>query len=216
MQSITKTCADTLRVFTENHNIKLKASHAHELVAAFFGYKSKAAMQADTFCSVEGMKKAHILVLMPSSFIDQRRQCLEDLPPELPDTYTLGEKLFTDLIAGGEFSGRSFASFSHLAEVLTNEYLQKHGDLMLPANFGLHEKARYIFSKPLYEFNPKIEATDNGLKLMVANRYYGSADVNFQPIDVTITIRFKRVAGHVGYILSDISGDVTEAISTAA
>lgn len=41
---ITKACADSLRTFTENnYGIQLKSSHAHELVAAFFGNSLRAA-----------------------------------------------------------------------------------------------------------------------------------------------------------------------------
>ena len=40
---ITKACADSLRGFTQNnYGIQLKSSHAHELVAAYFGYSSRA------------------------------------------------------------------------------------------------------------------------------------------------------------------------------
>jgi len=69
MHSIAKFCADYLRAFTNNHGVKLKSGHAHELVAAFFGYKSKAAMQADTLCSIENIGKAEIFVLTPSMII---------------------------------------------------------------------------------------------------------------------------------------------------
>jgi len=205
MDTLSKRCADSLRVFSENHGVKLKASHAHEIVAAFVGYNSNAAMRADEFCPIENLDKADIYVLTPSSFIDQRRQCLKDLPPDLPDTHALGEALSPAI--DEVFRGKSFAAFSHLSEVLTGEYLQKHGHSMLPQNFGPFEKARSIFSKPLYEFNPRIDVTDDGATLTAANRYYGSADVHFQPIDVTITIKLKRVAGHVGYTLSDISAE---------
>ena len=45
---IPKLCADSLRSFlSDNHGIKLKSGHAHEIVAAFFGYKSKISLLAD-------------------------------------------------------------------------------------------------------------------------------------------------------------------------
>jgi hypothetical protein len=204
MHSIAKFCADYLRAFSNNHGVKLKSGHAHELVAAFFGYKSKAAMQADTLCSIENIGKAEIFVLTPSMFIDDRRKCLEDLPSELPDTYTLGESMLVFLASENRLSGRSFASWAHLAEVLTTEYLQKHGDLILPLNFRPYEKARNIFNKPLYEFKPKIEITDNEVKLTVTNRYYGSQNVNFQAIDVRLAINLQRIAGYVGYKNAEI------------
>lgn len=203
--SIAKLCADQLRVISNNYGVKLKSSHAHELVAAFFGYKSKAALLSDTLASIENIRQAQTFVLIPSPFIEERRKCLIDLPSDLPDTYTLGEEMFTFLAAQKMLVANSFASWVHLAEALTNEYLQINGNLILPKNFGPTENARNIFNKPVYEFNPKLETTANGVKLTVSNRYYGSSHVNFQPIDVVLTIKLRRIAGHFGYAKPEIS-----------
>ncbi len=205
MDTLSKRCADSLRVFSENQGVKLGASHAHEIVAAFVGYNSNAAMRADKFCPIENLNKADIYVLVPSALIDQRRQSLKGLPSDLPDTYTLGEALASEI--GEVFRGRVFPSFTNLSEVLTGEYLQIHGRSMLPASFGPFERAHVIFSKPLYEFSPSIDHTNDGVTLIVANRYYGSVNAHFQSIDVTITMKLKRVAGYVGYTLSDISAE---------
>ena len=41
-RDISKLCADSLRALAnEKYGIKLKSAHAHELVAAYFGYRSK-------------------------------------------------------------------------------------------------------------------------------------------------------------------------------
>ncbi|HEO1393689.1 TPA: hypothetical protein ACXYKE_002104 [Legionella pneumophila] len=203
--SIAKLCADQLRAISNNYGVKLKSSHAHELVAAFFGYKSKAALLSDTLASIENIGQAQIFVLIPSSFIEERRKCLVDLPSDLPDTYTLGEEMFTFLAAQKMLVGNSFASWVHLAKALTNEYLQINGNLILPKNFGPSENARSIFNKPVYEFNPKLEATENGVKLTLSNRYHGSSHVHFHPIDVVLTIKLRRIAGHFGYAKPEIS-----------
>ncbi|STX39848.1 hypothetical protein [Legionella feeleii] len=203
--SIIKLCADHLRAFSGNHGVKLKSGHAHELVASFFGYKSKAAMQMDILSPIKNLDQAKIFVLMPSLFIEERRKRLEYLPSGLPDAYTLGEEMFACLASEGRLAGRFFASWEHLAEVLTNEYLQKNGNSILPINFGPYEKARHIFNKPIYEFNPKIETTGNGIKLTATNKYYGSSDVHFQSIDLAITITLQRIAGYIGYANPEIS-----------
>nr|WP_106184045.1 hypothetical protein [Legionella pneumophila] len=203
--SIAKLCADQLRIISNNYGVKLKSSHAHELVASFFGYKSKAALLSDTFAPIENIGQAQIFVLIPSAFIEARRKCLVDLPSDLPDTYTLGEEMFTFLAAQKMFIGNSFASWMHLAKALTNEYLQINGSLILPKNFGPTENARNIFNKPVSDFNPKLETTDNGVKLTVSNRYYGSSHVHFQPIDIVLTIKLKRIAGHFGYAKPEIT-----------
>lgn len=203
--SIAKLCADQLRFISNNYGVKLKSSHAHELVAAFFGYKSKAALLSDTLAPIENIGQAQTFVLIPSAFIEERRKCLIDLPSDLPDTYTLGEEMFTFLAAQKMLVANSFASWVHLAEALTNEYLQINGNLILPRNFGPTENTRNIFNKPVHEFNPKLETTANGVKLTVSNRYYGSSHVNFQPIDVVLTIKLQRIAGHFGYAKPEIS-----------
>ncbi|RUR17660.1 hypothetical protein ELY21_10955 [Legionella sp. km535] len=203
--SIAKLCADQLRVISNNYGVKLKSSHAHELVAAFFGYKSKAALLSDTLAPIENIGQAQTFVLIPSAFIEERRKCLIDLPSDLPDSYTLGEEMFTFLAARKMLVANSFGSWVHLAEALTNEYLQINENLILPKNFAPTENARSIFNKPVYEFNPKLETTADGVKLTVSNKYYGSSHVNFQPIDVVLTIKLKRIAGHFGYAKPEIS-----------
>lgn len=205
MHSVIKLCADHLRAIATNHGVKLKSGHAHELAVAFFGYNSKAAMLADTLSPESKFSQVQTLVLMPSAFIAERQRCLNGLSTDLPDIYTLGEEMFVKLISEGNFSFRPFASWTHLTEVLTTEYLQKHGDFLLPLNFGPYEKARRIFSKPLYEFQPKVDAANEGIKLTVTNRYYGSEDVHFQSVDVTLSIKLERIAGHVGFSVPDIS-----------
>ncbi|HAT7071655.1 TPA: hypothetical protein JAN90_02480 [Legionella pneumophila] len=203
--SIAKLCADHLRAISNNYSVKLKSSHAHEFVAAFFGYKSKAALLSDTHASIENIGQAKIFVLIPPAFIEERRKCLVDLPSDLPDTYTLGEEMFTFLVAQKMLESNTYASWERLAEALTNEYLQINGHLILPKNFGPSENARNIFNKPVYEFNPKLETTADGVKLTVSNKYYGSSHVNFQPIDVVLTIKLQRIAGHFGYAKPEIS-----------
>lgn len=111
---ISKLCADSLRTFSkEKYDIKLKAAHAHELVAAFFGYSSKNAMLADTKYPISNLGQAEIVVMTSDDFIDQRRNSLQGFSSELPDNYTLGQAIYDSL-----FSDEWWASpYPHL-EVL--------------------------------------------------------------------------------------------------
>lgn len=205
MTSFIKRCADDLRVFSENHGCKLKASHAHEIVAAIFGYKSKAAMDADDLHSMENLQQANIYVLTPSAFVDARRECLEGLPQDLPNTYTLAEALIPTI--GGSFKGKSFASFSHFAEIVSGEYLQANGSSLIPDYFGHYRNARQIFSQPIFEFKARIKDTQEGITVTTTNRYYGSVDLHFPSVDTMVTISLRRVAGHVGYTILDVRGE---------
>ena len=88
---ITKSCADSLRTFSQNNfGIQIKSSYAHELVAAYFGYSSRAALLADTKCPISNLKQAQFIVLTPTSQIKERRKELKGLPQNLPDDLAEG------------------------------------------------------------------------------------------------------------------------------
>ncbi len=73
---ISKACSDFLRSeVAANGGEKLKASHARELVAAFFGYKSHAALLAEKVYPLEDLGKADVLV-PDIGLIERRRNAL--------------------------------------------------------------------------------------------------------------------------------------------
>jgi len=205
MKSIQKLCADYLRAFCDIRGIKLKSGHAHELVAGFLGYKSLAAMQADTNYSIENLIQASNFVHMPSVFIDERRKCLENLPADLPDTHTLVEGILAYLASEGKISGRFYASWEVFSKECMTEYLKNRGDLILPFNFWRNESAHDFFNKPLYEFKPKIERIGDQVKVIVNNLYQGSRGIYFEKIDLSVIINLRRVAGYVGFSNAEIT-----------
>jgi hypothetical protein len=81
--SIVKSCADYLR---ERHasqwQAKLRAGHAHEIVAAAFGYRTAAAMQTDQMSPPEGCLTADF-VFFREDDIAARLGNLSDLPDGL-------------------------------------------------------------------------------------------------------------------------------------
>jgi hypothetical protein len=121
MELFTKICADSLRAhLIDNHNIKLKPTHAHELVAAYFGYKSNAALRADKVAHVSNLSHAEIIVMFPDNWTDQRRKELPGLPLELPDSYTLGEAVYSPLFSNKWWKSLypPFRSFEKLARFI--------------------------------------------------------------------------------------------------
>lgn len=200
MHSISKLCADHLRTLSNKHGIKLKSGHAHELVAAFFGYKSKAALLADTFFPINNIKQTNILLLTPS-FMDERRKLLEGLAFELPDSSLLVEDICLYLESIDQFSGKYFKTWKNLAEALTKEYLQQHGNLVLPVYY----KNISVFDKPIFDFDPAIEATDNQIKLNIKNAYEFSNHKFSQRIEITLLIVLFRSMRHIGYSKAEIS-----------
>ncbi|HGN1707579.1 MULTISPECIES: hypothetical protein [Providencia] len=96
--NLSKLCADFLR---QNHasqsTEKLKASHARELVAAYFGYKSHAALMAEKTYSQVLLEKAYIFT--PNiPLMNDRRSKLNGLPNDLPQSIDIA-KLLSDMLA---------------------------------------------------------------------------------------------------------------------
>ena len=71
---IVKLCADSLRTFlSEKHGIKLKSGHAHEIVAAFLGYKSAISLRQDMQCPISNLDQAeYILFDTPTALVERR------------------------------------------------------------------------------------------------------------------------------------------------
>ena len=189
---ITKLCADSLRQTTlEKYSIKLKPSHAHELVARFFGYSSKNAMLADNIAPISNLNKAKNIVTIDDALIDQRRQCLQGLPADLPDSYTLGEAVYTPLFSD-EFWASDYPPFRSV------KALAKH----LVESSDSYQAVFGVFNIP-YEHIVDAKTTDNELTLKVSHCYKVSEQE--MSVNGVTTIRLPRVAGHIGYGEPDIS-----------
>lgn len=189
---ITKICADSLRAFTnDNYGVKLKSSHAHELVAVYLGYKSKAALLADTTAPLNNLRQSLYIVLAPTAPIDQRRQELQDLSPDLPNTYILSEGVYAGLISEKLLLKKPWPTLwpTHdlLASALTDEYLRQ-------------QKMEHIHYKPTGE-SVKVERTHEGL-LMIVKRFYQIPTHDGPPTHntyLTTSINLPRIAAHIGY-----------------
>ena len=195
MQHITKLCADNLRTLSDKHGIKLKASHAHDLVAAFFGYQSRAALLADTYHPLSHLRPPNVIILSPTAPIDQRRNNLLGLPPNLPDTYTLGEWVYASLLPEKWIVSNPWPAYEMLATFLADEYLrenQMEKSYRSPVGQGL-----------------KVERVDDCLFLTVL-RFYQKIllDGSVHEENFTTTIRLKRIAGHIGYAKPEISAQI--------
>jgi hypothetical protein len=81
--SLEKICADHIRSFYESlFAQKLKASHAHEIVAAAFGYKTAAALKQDeSFCDIVYSD----YIVLDKMLVKKRLTQLSDLPEISPD-----------------------------------------------------------------------------------------------------------------------------------
>lgn len=190
-QDIIKLCADSLRSFIlEKYGIKLKAAHAHELTAAYFGYPSKNAMLVDTLYPMSDLNQAKIIVMAPDASIDERRKQLEGLPPELPDSYTLGEGVYAPLFSKAQWASAfpPFRSFMSLVKFMAEER-------------GLIESGN-LYGVPRHHILDISECNECVL-LTVKHAY--KADNGNMHVDAVSKIELPRVAGHIGYGLAHIS-----------
>ena len=184
---IPKLCADSLRTFTNSkYGIKLKAAHAHELVAAYFGYASKNAMLADSKYSIANLNRADVVVMTPDDDIEKRKKDLEGLSPQLPDTYTLGEPIYASLFTDELWTSNQppFRSFKTLAK-----YLCENSD-------NYKSVFKFYTNVPMEHF---VEVNDEKdvVTLTVVHTYRGSAGEQLGAGQTTI--RLNRVAGRIGF-----------------
>ena len=99
-RDISKLCADSLRTLAnEEYGTKLKSAHAHELVAAYFGYRSRNALLADKNHPISALAQAQFLVTVPDEFFSNRRNSLVELSPDLPDNGVLYKAIHSALVS---------------------------------------------------------------------------------------------------------------------
>lgn len=185
---ITKSCADSLRSFSQNNfGIQLKSSHAHELVAAYFGYSSRAALLADTACPISNLREAEFIVLTPTAKIKERRKELKELPQNLPDD--LAEGVYLPLL---------------------NEKLILHTIWPTLENLGIALADQHLKLKPAYFSDQKVQRTGVELEFegdevaITVFREYTSPSLllSFQQGKRAVVAVFtlKRMAGYIGYV----------------
>ena len=182
-----KLCADSLRTFSKDkYDIKLKAAHAHELVAAFFGYSSKNTTLADTKYPISNLGQAEIIVMTPDVFIDQRREDLQELSSELPDSYTLGEAVY-DFLFSDEWWGSPYPPFRSF---------EKLAKLLVENNDAYKEVFKFSRDVPMHHI-VEVKDEEDGVILTVLHAHRTSTE-EILGVGKT-TIKLRRVAGRIGY-----------------
>lgn len=193
-----KICSDTLRGWCP----EIKASHARELVAAFFGYKSHAALLADSRNSIEFLSIAAIII--PDEYaIDERRASLNGLPDSVLDSYSLIEGLIQDLQDCEFFTGEIWER-DDLDEFIIEKYLPEHLDA-----FALEDELKDLIAETNADFYDveyeyaHVKQTDKGFVITVNGKFYGEHDKDSgkpfcgDTINLEVVIELNRVAGHV-------------------
>jgi len=191
---ITKACADSLRTFTQkNYGIQLKSSHAHELVAAYFGYSSRAALIADKECPIGTLSDAELIVLNhPTLRIEQRRKTLTNLPSGLPTSDILAATIYETITANEQLLGKVWTDFKEMAiayaedRVFHNEKMER---MMGIDGFDQRELDWLI--------QVDIKTMENDVLLTVTYDYPAKAKKPMRHASVAVTL--PRISGNIGY-----------------
>ncbi|RDE61005.1 hypothetical protein [Aeromonas veronii] len=199
---LSKLCADFLR----QHHIsqsteRLKASHARELTAAFFGYKSHAALMAENTYPLVQLKGAYFFV-PDIPLMNDRRSKLNGLPSDLPLSLDIAKLLSDMLVAQGLYGGDVWlydTLESYIAEVLLpdHQYLidDQLSGTMAETNAG-------FFDSPYYD---DVHIEDRGDALVaIAQAQYQGDPLDDKPfcgdtIDMVVQVTLPRMAGKRGF-----------------
>lgn len=185
--SITKICADSLRAYlNEKHGIKLKSGHAHEIVAAFFGYKSKIASLSDSQFPLDNLESASFVVVDPTiTWIDQRLASLEGLPFDLPTSEAILKGIYQGLSSHSSLSEKIFHDFHGLSLSIADERLKQH-----TSHLWINQPVEWIK-------DVKIERTEAVIMAVVTYDYPTNEGKRHNYCSVKID--FPRVAGAIGF-----------------
>ncbi|MES2111241.1 MAG: YozE family protein [Bacteroidota bacterium] len=202
---ITKRCADSLRSFSQNQfGVQIKSSHAHELVAAYMGYSSRAALLADSKCPITNLRQAEILVLTPTAPIRERRAELKGLPENLPDD--IAEGVYLPLYNEKWILHKIWPTLEELGKALADQHLKSK-----PAYFGDQAVQRH---------GVKLEFHNGEVAIVVFREYVSPSltlslmrNVTRSVVDVFL---LKRVACHIGYVLAKHHTTEAETLDAAA
>lgn len=190
---ITKLCADALRSYVSSRSSisPLKSSHAHEIMAAFFGYKSKIALHADTQHPISNLNQADIIVLPPhneaaNTIFQQRRK---DLQINAFDEYDVSN-IVSDVLKNSPIYGEGLEDIARA--VARGRLIQRFKTLGIDSD----------------QLNLIVEITDSDIRSsetsFTVSVDYISDNAEKTLRDSTITVTFPRIAGHVGYKEPDV------------
>jgi len=199
---LSKLCADFLR---QKHASlspeKLKASHARELVAAFFGYKSHAALMAEKAYPLQRLEEAYIFI-PDLPLLEDRRVKLNDLPANLISSMNIA-KLLSDFLSNEGLCGGNVWLYDSLESYITDVFLPDSQSLIDDELSGvMAETNAGFFDTPYYD-DVKIHDGDDELIITASAQYKGEPldDKPFcgDTIDMGVQITLPRIAGKRGF-----------------
>ncbi len=207
--SIQKQCADHLRLhYNAITGGRLSSGHAHELVAAFFGYPTAAALQAEQTCPLDELPKAEVLIPNLAT-LEARRLGIASLPVNLADADAIATLLEEFLVSSGSFTGDVWHTWN-LKEYVDTHFMQPNANMIedaLSSEIGL---TNAFFDELNVEDVDILRHTD-GLTAVVTGSLNGDSDpdraFHGDKIAFTTHIVLDLVAGRIGFAKPEVTTD---------
>ena len=208
----TKLCADHLRDHYRNlTGNRLRSGHAHEIVAAFFGYGTRAALLAERAYPLTALGQAEILI-PDLSMMDARIDGIDEIPTDLPFTDDLVNLLATFLQANGIFTGEVWLT-RDLQEHIQVSVIPGHEMAIMDDLSGEMASTNAYFDE-VYVEEVDVDVAGDSIVASVSgsvngethdDRVFCGDSINFET-----TITLMRVAGRVAFAapMLETSGSV--------
>lgn len=199
---LSKLCADFLRQnHTSRSTEKLKASHARELVAAFFGYKSHAALMAEKTYPLDRLEEAYIFI-PDIPLMNDRRAKLDGLPNDLTPSTDIA-KLLSNMLSDEGLCGGNIWLYDSLETYIAEALLPDCQTLIDDQLSGtMAETNAGFFDSPYYD---DVQIEDRGDELVAtAKTQYKGEPLDDKPfcgdtIDMVVQVTLPRMAGKRGF-----------------
>lgn len=192
---ITKVCADSLRTFTKNnYGIQLKPTHAHEIVAAYFGYSTRAALLADKKYPIAILKDAELIILNhPMQRIEHRLKTLANLPSGLPSSDILATTIYNTIITDEQMSETVWADFNEVAIAYAEDRVFHNEKMMgmMGINYGFDQRELD------WHIKVDIKTIETDVVMTVTYDYPAKAKKPSRHASVKVTL--PRISGNIGY-----------------
>jgi len=197
---ITKACADSLRTFFQNnYGIQLKSSHAHELVAAYFGYSSRAALIADKQYPIGSLKDAELIVLNhPTQKIERRLETLTNLPLGLPSSDIIAATVYKTITTNEQLSEKVWTDLNEMAIAYAEDRVF-HNEKMMRL-MGID----YEFDQRQLDSLIKVEINTMETDVLMTVTYDYPAKAKKPMRHASVAIKLPRIAGNIGYGEPDV------------
>lgn len=199
--TIQKDCADFLRTtYSTVSGGKLRAGHAHQIVASYFGYGTAAALQLEATYPLTALNEAAILI--PNiTLLETRLQKLKGLPVNLPSADELARHLSAYLIQQGHFSGQVWHT-RNLEQYIGEEFIQEQSMAVMDDLSGEMAETNAYFDE-LYVEETSLSEAPESVVVTVSGNLNGENDpdkpFSGDSIAFTTTVTLPRIAGRSAF-----------------